>query len=731
MANNKTKSNNSTEKTAPKTSDPSKPTSEISEPSVLSATGFSANPNENTKEELAENNDNQEVEEQLSSSPQIIEQPVYNAFQRLLMKIGGIKISPVQPIQEDNSAEIDNLKHELDTLKRRSNTFEITIKDMIKTLEPDLINIPNDTTFLITTLKESISDLKDSKDSEIRELKQKLNQLSAENENLKNDSKDSHDQNVQSQNSDSALGNTESTTKCEKIEIENLKKQITELRKKKDAEVEEKKNLRKQKDREISDLKEELQRKNSQIDSLKKERDKLSDNESQANRELDDRIKSLEEKNLEIQLSLDQKEKELEELQKKHDESVENGKQAANIIKTLREENKQLKETDAGKLRDSLDKAKEEINSLNERISKHDEIVASKDTEISTLKAAIADKEKECEKLTSDIQELKENISSKDKEINNLNSQLHDKEEEIKDLNKTTNLQLKEIEKLNNENSSKDRKIDELQKEQEELTSELEQALSGIDNLKSVVTEKDNQINTNIKDIEELNIRIEGLNTDLSAANIRADKSVSEFRSSVLNEAKKVLEILDEGKYELGHGEMGETCADDEESNKRRFSKIVNKLESLKPEEYPTVGNMQAALLVILSEEVNKEAEGTITPLARLCAYSRLPFMRDDQGEDYMRLDYAKLSKLEKYLTKMLALVGIELIIPTPFCDNVKEGDFEYRPGEIPNLDYICPNSRQHLDKVDRLDTDNIITDIVCVGYRIPGQPDQKAKVIL
>lgn len=87
-----------------------------------------------------------------------------------------------------------------------------------------------------------------------------------------------------------------------------------------------------------------------------------------------------------------------------------------------------------------------------------------------------------------------------------------------------------------------------------------------------------------------------------------------------------------------------------------------------------------------------------------------------------MKLDGAKLTKIEAGLHTLLAHVGIELIVPVPFVDKIDEGDFEDGTGNVPNLDYICPNSRSHLDRVDRENLTDVVTDIISVGYRKEGK---------
>lgn len=189
------------------------------------------------------------------------------------------------------------------------------------------------------------------------------------------------------------------------------------------------------------------------------------------------------------------------------------------------------------------------------------------------------------------------------------------------------------------------------------------------------------------------------------------------------------MKLLDEGGYEIGFGEMADTCEEDEATTRKYFGRVAKGISDIDVQPMRNTSEYMEAVSKVIEADLEQGMEGIILPLARTCAYARLPFMRDNRGEDNMRLDGAKLTRIASGLNSLLAQVGIELIVPVPFADKIDEGDYEDGQGNVPNLDYICPNSRSHLDGVDREDISDVVTDIISVGYR-KGDKTVKAVVL-
>ena len=414
-----------------------------------------------------------------------------------------------------------------------------------------------------------------------------------------------------------------------------------------------------------------------------------------------------------------------------HDNLKENAAKAAEVICLLKKENKELKETEAGDYYTQLQVAITQKESLESKILEKDAIIAGKESELARQSIAYNELEVQYGISQEENKNLFSQLSEERKSLRDIRRTLAERDKEIGKLKTIIEQKEKEIVSIKGTVGQREAEIRGLKENLRTQSEQLLQAKSDISRMVGLIADKDANImtlNTKIKANEDT---IAELLESLAGIESEARKSVNDFHEGIMHEAKAVVDVLKEGKYELGEGEMGETCADDEDMNLRKFEKLMERITNVSPTAYKTVGDLREALLGVLAEEVSKEGAGIITPLARLCAYGRMPFMRESQGEDYMWFDYKRLTQLEHHLKSMLGMVGLQLFMPTPFCDVLKDGDYEYQAGEIPNLDYICPNIRQHLDKVDRNDSDGIVTDIVCVGYRIPGQSNVKARVLI
>ncbi len=649
--------------------------------------------------------------------------PRFNAFQRLLIKLGGINVpdEPDPEIEEAQKKKVEELEQEVAKLDKKVHDNEVVMTDCLLKLQPEYYNQSIEPNQLSNTLLREVDNLKKVAAERLSDLGKLQKEVARASENLEVKVVETS---LPEASPNKVEANKEVGRSIKAEEFEAFKRK----------ELEEKNRLREEKNalqKKYDQLNKDAALKRSKIESLEGELKKreqavgsLETQLHQANTKLNEEIEA-------HNKLIEDKDKLIKEKSDKIAQMVETEKRASEVLKKVQEDNKQLRASDIGEVTARLEGAQDDIANLKETISAHEATIADKNDEIKALNSAI--ESKEAAYIT--LLEAKAGVDAKLKETE---GKLGDAQQEINAANTTINRQAKEIERDAKIIKEKDEMIEDNISKINDLDGKLNVSIDALNAANNEIERQKGIVVTRDQEIVGLNGKIDSLTSDLGEVKKElgiskqtASESVEDFCASIIKEAEAALEVLNEGRYELGQGEMGETCADDEDVNKRRFNKLVTRLKGIAPDAYKTVGDLRKVFLDMLSEEVNKEAEGIITPLARLCAYSRLPFMREDQGEDYMMLDPKRLGRLEQHLKGMLAMVGIELIIPTPFCDNVHEGDFEARPGEIPNLDYICPNARQHLDKVDRYNTEDIITDIVCVGYRIPGQADQKAKVIL
>lgn len=393
---------------------------------------------------------------------------------------------------------------------------------------------------------------------------------------------------------------------------------------------------------------------------------------------------------------------------------------------TLNQQIEALKSSDTGKLCLEIEELKK---SHKDEVDAQRNEISNKQKEIDELRITISNNNEKITQLNDNIKELEEKLKELKEKIGDMDEEIKKSNSEISDLKTNRKLKEKEIERLHKEIKSLDEDIEEQKSvikdnektikskvsEIKDLNLKITDLKSTVNNLEKTVEDKDKEIENGIKKFNLKEKELETSNTEIL-------KSLDEAANAVNVSVDNVLALLTEGGYETGIGEMSDTCEEDENGMRRYFGRIVKSIRDIDHKSMRNIKEYRSAVTKIIESDLEEGMRGVILPMARTCAYGRLPFMRDNRGEDNMKLDGAKLSKIEAGLNTFLAHVGIELIVPVPFVDKIDEGDFEDGTGNVPNLDYICPNSRSHLDRVDRENLTDIVTDIISVGYRKDGK---------
>jgi len=118
--------------------------------------------------------------------------------------------------------------------------------------------------------------------------------------------------------------------------------------------------------------------------------------------------------------------------------------------------------------------------------------------------------------------------------------------------------------------------------------------------------------------------------------------------------------------------------------------------------------------------------------LAIYSAYANIPFMIDKGRTDGIRFNREATMWSYALLDDMLAGVGIKQIVPAPFIEVISDGDYEDASDcATKNIGTFCPDYIQRLDRIDRIDSSEIIIDVADVGLMIDGQLFRQAKVII
>lgn len=416
-------------------------------------------------------------------------------------------------------------------------------------------------------------------------------------------------------------------------------------------------------------------------------------------------------------------------------------------IEKLNTEIGALKDSDTGKLQAKIGTLNSEKDSLNQSI---EDLKQAHGKEIEAKQAEIDEKQKQIDELNGTVSKKEGTIAELNGKINEINAtvaglnekvaekkqEIEGKNSEISDLNKAAKLQKKayddlaaEKKDLDDRISKQETSINEKEKTIASKDAEIKELNSKVDGLNASVKNLEDTVAGKEKEIEKGIETIAAKDEELKASAAEISKSLEEAAKRVNGCADQVMKLLDEGGYEIGFGEMADTCEEDEATTRKYFGRVAKGISDIDVKPMRNTSEYMEAVSKVIEADLEQGMEGIILPLARTCAYARLPFMRDDRGEDNMRLDGAKLTRIASGLNSLLAQVGIELIVPVPFADKIDEGDYEDGQGNVPNLDYICPNSRSHLDGVDREDISDVVTDIISVGYR-KGDKTVKAVVL-
>lgn len=635
----------------------------------------------------------------------------YNWWQRLLIKIGNIKIPEVPVVQEEPEMMEPNVVEETsnsnEEILRKELTDKIHLQDV-------------DNSILSKSLK-SVLLFIDPEVGEINEVTAHELEIKANDIIDKLRKKESQDHKTETEDKieqvekKSPVPSQDSASVIKKLEedLQNAKQRADELEAGKKKEIEEKNKLREEK----KVLQAEVDSKRISLETLREEiqrQEKLAKESSSKFEEMSYNYEN-DKKEYETHLQEHQKKNELNEAE----------------IKRLSERLNDLSLTPNKIFLDRLNTAREKIAEQQQEISSHNNKITEKEETISFLHEEIKVRDNKFETLKEEKTNLEKDILEITKSKKELEGQLNQKDLEIQNGKKFIDQQTKEIEKNVSTIEKLRSEVGGLEKLVKEKSDNLELAQVEIEEQKKNIADRDNKIANLDSSLKERENELIEKKSDLEASKKQVTENVEDFRHLVLKETDRLLEDLNEGGYLTGTGEMGESCLDGEDRNKRLFGKLADQIQKVAAENYNSVKDYRKAIIDIVGEDLRKETGGCILPLARLIGYVRMPFMRDNQGSDYMILNKVKLSKIETDLVNLLALLGIGLVIPTPYCDRLNEGQYEAQSGSISNLDFICPNARQHLGKVDRVEDSDIVTDIVMVGYRIPGEALQKAKVIL
>lgn len=239
---------------------------------------------------------------------------------------------------------------------------------------------------------------------------------------------------------------------------------------------------------------------------------------------------------------------------------------------------------------------------------------------------------------------------------------------------------------------------------------------------------KYHQIRTNLEEeTSKLQLQKNNLESELRSVG-------SEIYNTSQGYVNRVKMLTDKINIALESPFLIETNPSNKEKCKARVNKTTEKVKSVttklcsyKVDDSSLPLATFSDLRTIIINELNSNFNA-FDNVARNYAYSILPFMTDkDNGFIY---DRRAMFELYKSVESLLAMFGITLLLPSLFSVRESDGLFTQSSGGS-DLNNICTASRSHKINIDSDNKENVILDIVSVGYMLDGETIKETKVII
>ncbi len=438
------------------------------------------------------------------------------------------------------------------------------------------------------------------------------------------------------------------------------------------------------------------------------------------------------------------------------------------LTKNLGESSRKIKG-----LEETLRQTEATLNNEKESRKEKEGVILALNSQITNQKAEIEAKDKELSELrSSDAGQLKTQLDEKDAEIANLNETLGETERKLKDAQ--VNIEDKagkivqkddQIQMLKNEKSDLIAQLNNKNNEVSRLESDLKNAnitisekankISALETekstLKDTLTERENTIKSKDEQLDKLS----GENLNLEATVSERDLTIEKLNSEKDLLSSQKLELQDVIRHDI-EAQTSEYCEAADTLNKAieseflkecdvdsetdtvesmcakirkgiaSFSKLVY---ALKDGNFESTVAVENAYEKIVAEYVESHA---FTEIARWWAYSRLPFVLDKSREEGRSVEISSIDAAYAALSRILILAGYRYQMPVLFVQNLNDGNYTNVTGsEQMNLDYQIPNVRAHVENIDRDDRENVILDIVQLGYYKDNELIKKTSVIV
>ncbi|XP_062391060.1 centrosome-associated protein CEP250-like [Sardina pilchardus] len=374
------------------------------------------------------------------------------------------------------------------------------------------------------------------------------------------------------------------------------------------------------------------------------EMEKLEDKNKEMEKTIQDLEKMLEDKNKEMEKTIQELEKILEEKNKEmkkttqelekilEDKNTEMEKTAQELEKMLEEKNKEMKKTtqELEKMKKEVEKMEQLLKEKNKEIDKKTEqleeekkttqkledgskLLQQKETELMNMTKRQTEREGLLEKMTSEVETYKRQLESLGKELQERDNKIQEMEKMLKDKNKETERTKQHIELKNKE-------MDQTKQQLEGMENEVEKMKQQLQEKNKEVEKKTEQLEDNKKEMEKTTQKLEEGNKLLQQKETELIKLTEREteREGLLQEKERQLEEkikqLEREKQQERHGED----PDPPLVGKKRHSSELHpptmaedNLAGQEPPQSPAVPELRLVLIGGSAAE-KKEAANTI-----------------------------------------------------------------------------------------------------------------------
>jgi len=261
-----------------------------------------------------------------------------------------------------------------------------------------------------------------------------------------------------------------------------------------------------------------------------------------------------------------------------------------------------------------------------------------------------------------------------------------------------------------------------------------DKAIETIDGLRGNVAVKEEKIKTANEQIANQRSQIDKLESEVTANKEQMKTYSDTFLIRLHKDVSTITKMVRDNRFlraTLKDGGFGSKLNTIYGKVENGATLLLDKTQKLTVKEDAKPEDIFKKVQDLLRKEIN-DTSGFINLIAQYYAYSRLPFMSDNNAEYGLQFNRAGIKKIYEAIVQLLADFNITLQVPALYAEYGNDWGYEdVTGGAQKGLDFLIPDAANHVQNVDNSRKDGLILDFSEVGYTIDGQTEKQAKIIL